>query len=377
MMKILVTGGAGFIGSHLTRRLSTQGHQVTVLDNLSPQIHGAAAEDSDLFKSIKGYCHFIHGDVTSQEDWTTALRGQEAVVHLAAETGTGQSMYEVSRYVRVNSQGTALLLSCLANSRHSVDRVVVASSRAIHGEGKYNSNALGVVYPAARQKEDLLVKRFDPLCPATGLPMQVMPTDENSLIHPSSVYGITKQNQEQLVMLIGKSLGIAATALRFQNVYGPGQSLKNPYTGILSIFSTRIMNGNGINVFEDGAESRDFVYIDDVVDSILLSLTKAAAAGEVFCIGSGVAVDVLTVANTLVRQYGSSVQVAVTGDFRVGDIRHNLADNSKANRLLGYDPKVNFETGIRRFANWVGLQAVSADSYDASILELRERGLMN
>ncbi len=376
-MKVLVTGGAGFIGSHLTRRLSALGHDTTVLDNLSPQIHGQARSSSALRQSIQGHCRFIEGDVTTPSDWRDALVDQEAVVHLAAETGTGQSMYEVDRYVRVNSSGTALLLEQLANRPHKVRKIVIASSRAIHGEGKYSSDALGILYPEARLKADLESGRFEPLCPSTGQPLTVLPTDELSRIHPASVYGITKQNQEQLVMLMGRSLGVPAVALRFQNVYGPGQSLNNPYTGILSIFSTRIMNGNPIRVFEDGKESRDFVFISDVVDSIILSLTKSEADGEAFCVGSGAAVDVLTVANTLVGCYERSVPITVTGDFRLGDIRHNQADITKARRLLGYEPKISFAVGIQQFARWVLEQPVSADKYEESIRELRSRGLMN
>ena len=376
-MRVLVTGGAGFIGSHLTRRLSDLGHEVTVLDNLSPQVHGPTPEESRLLASIHGCCRFVRGDVTNHGGWSAALAGQDAVVHLAAETGTGQSMYQVDRYVRVNSTGTALLLEHLANQKHTVRKVVIASSRAIHGEGKYHSDTVGIVYPDARRREDLVAGRFEPICAVSGAPLRVLPTDEESRIHPASVYGITKQNQEQLVMLMGRALGIPAVALRFQNVYGPGQSLNNPYTGILSIFSTRIMNGNPINVFEDGAESRDFVFISDVVDSIVLSLGNEGADGEAFCIGAGVAVDVLHVAKTLIECYGREVPVAVTGDFRLGDIRHNLADISKARRLLGYEPKVPFDVGIRAFAEWVRGEPVGTDRFDESLRELKARGLLS
>lgn len=375
-MNILITGGAGFIGSNLALHLIGLGHEITVLDNLSPQIHGIdPAQSSPLYQSIKNQVRFVAGSVCDEAAWRQALTGQDAIVHLAAETGTGQSMYEIKRYVDVNIGGTGLMLDLLANGKYQVKKVVVASSRSIYGEGKYRSDALGIVYPGARKDEDMQAGRFEPLCPETGAPLTLLATDEESKIHPSSVYGITKQNQEQMVMTVCASLGIGATALRYQNVYGPGQSLSNPYTGILSIFSTRIKNGNGLSIFEDGKESRDFVFISDIVAATTLALTKADADGEVFGIGAGVATDVLTVAQLLVQTYGVNVPVKVTGAYRLGDIRHNYADLSKAARLLGFKPEVSFEKGIKLFTEWVNLQAVQADAYDASITEMKQRGL--
>jgi dTDP-L-rhamnose 4-epimerase len=375
-MKILITGGAGFIGSNLALHLVGLGHEVTIMDNLSPQIHGDNPENtSPLYRSIKHKVNFILGSVTDISVWEVALAGQDAIVHLAAETGTGQSMYEIRRYVDVNIGGTGLMLDLLANGEYQVKKVVVASSRSIYGEGKYHSEALGVIYPGARKDEDMKVGRFEPLCPQTGAPLTLLATDEESKIHPSSVYGITKQNQEQMVMTVCASLGIGATALRYQNVYGPGQSLSNPYTGILSIFSTRIKNGNGLSIFEDGMESRDFVFIDDIVAATTMALTKDEANGEVFGIGSGVATDVLTVAKSLVQHYGVDVPIKVTGAYRLGDIRHNFADLNKAKRLLGFSPQVSFDEGIRHFCTWVNQQEVQVDTYDASIAEMSKRGL--
>lgn len=375
-MNILITGGAGFIGSNLALHLKRLGHEVTILDNLSKQIHGDdPAVTSPLYQSIKDETNFVLGSVTDTAAWEKALPGQDAIVHLAAETGTGQSMYEIKRYVDVNIGGTGLMLDLLANGKYQVKKVVVASSRSIYGEGKYQSSALGIVYPGARKDIDMQAGRFEPLCPQTGEELTLLPTDEDSKIHPSSVYGITKQNQEQMVMTVCASLGIGATALRYQNVYGPGQSLSNPYTGILSIFSTRIKNGNGLSIFEDGKESRDFVFIDDIVAATTLALTKDEANGEVFGIGAGVATDVLTVAQTLVAQYGIEVPIKVTGAYRLGDIRHNYADLSKAGRLLGFAPKVSFSEGIGRFTSWVNQQAVQNDTYESSIEEMKKRGL--
>lgn len=377
---ILITGGAGFIGAALAHDLVAHGHAVTVLDNLSPQIHGAdAPATSPLYLGIRDKVRFVRGSVTDPQAWDVVLPGQQAIVHLAAETGTGQSMYEIHRYTDVNVGGTALMLDRLARGGHDVERVVVASSRAIHGEGKYADPEGRIVYPGARRAEDMRAGRFEPLCAATGRPLTRLPTDEASAIHPTSVYGITKQNQEQMVLTVCAALGLDAVALRYQNVYGPGQSLKNPYTGILSIFSTRALNGNPIAVFEDGRESRDFVYIDDVVAATRLALTVPAAAGEAFGIGSGVATDVLTVAETLVAAYGADgamkVPVNVTGAFRVGDIRHNLADLTKARRLLGFAPQVDFTQGIAHFAAWVRGQDVAEDHYEHSIREMQDKGL--
>ncbi len=375
-MRILITGGAGFIGSHLALRLVGGGHSVTVLDTLSPQIHGEDPErTSPLFASIAGRVKFVRGSVCDETTVDSCVDEQDAVVHLAAETGTGQSMYEVRRYTDVNIGGTAVLLDRLAARKHEVRRVVVASSRAVYGEGKYCTADGTVVYPEARSTEDLQAGRFEPLCPRTGAPLQLLPTDEEAKIHACSVYGITKQTQEQLVMTTCPTLGIAPVALRYQNVYGPGQSLKNPYTGILSIFSTRILNGNPINIFEDGNESRDFVFIDDVVEATSRALLRPEAANQIFGIGSGVATSVLTVAKALVLAYGRDVPIAVTGAFRLGDIRHNVADLSKARQLLDFKPATDFSLGIEKFARWVRTQEIATDTFESSIQELATKGL--
>lgn len=313
--------------------------------------------------------------MTSEADWKSVLPGQHAIVHLAAETGTGQSMYEIKRYTDVNVGGTALMLDLLANKSHSVTKVVVASSRSVYGEGKYKSESLGILYPGSRKEKDMQAGQFEPLCPQTGKPLLLLATDEESKIHPSSVYGITKQNQEQMVMTVCASLGIGASALRYQNVYGPGQSLSNPYTGILSIFSTRIKNNNGISIFEDGKESRDFIFIDDIVDATILAITKEGANGQVFGVGSGVATDVLTVAKSLIENYKVDVPVSVTGAFRIGDIRHNYADLTKIKTMLGFTPKIGFAEGIKRFVGWVNTQDVQKDAYEQSIQEMKKRGL--
>lgn len=377
MKNILITGGAGFIGSNVALKLLEKRYRVTVLDSLSPQIHGENPEQtSPLYRNIIGKVNFIKGSVTSREDWLRVLEGQECVLHLAAETGTGQSMYEIQRYVDVNIGGTALLLDILANCKHNVKKVLVAESRAIYGEGRYYSEELKkYVYPDLRNEQDMSKGDFEVKYPGCQGKLKVVATTEDSLIHPNSVYGITKQVQGQLIHLVCSSIGIASVSFRYQNVYGPGQSLSNPYTGILSIFSTRIKNGNEINIFEDGKETRDFVYIDDVVDATILGIEKDEANGHTFNIGTGVATDVLAVANTLIKKYGVKVPVVVSGNYRLGDIRHNYADIGLAKELLGFEPKWSFEAGIEKFTVWVNEQEIHKDNYEASIKEMKQKGL--
>lgn len=375
--KILVTGGAGFIGSNLSLKLLSKGYEVTILDNLSKQIHGANPDKtSPLYNSIKNKVHFIEGSVTNREDWLKAIDSVDCIVHLAAETGTGQSMYEIEKYVGVNIGGTALMLDILTNTNHTVKKVVVAESRAIYGEGRYYSKELNqFVYPTERSEAAMRAGDFEVKYKGCDSPLKLVGPTEDSMIHPTSVYGITKQVQGQLVHLVCPSIGIASVSYRYQNVYGPGQSLSNPYTGILSIFSTRIRNGNGINIFEDGKETRDFVYIDDVVDATILGIEKEEANGHVFNVGTGVATDVLTVARTLIEKYEIDVPVTISGNFRLGDIRHNYADITAARTILGFEPKWSFSDGIGEFVKWVNEQGVQEDKYEASIEEMKKKGL--
>ncbi len=375
MKKVLITGGAGFIGSNLALSLLDRGYDVVVLDNLSPQIHGEDAEtNSSLFLSIKDKVIFYRGDIRDRSLLEQALKGVDVVVHYAAETGTGQSMYAIQNYCDVNVGGTALLLDILANSPNQVSKVVVASSRSIYGEGKYENDENSYVYPSHRVGEDMDNGCFEVTYSGTSN-LKVVATDEDSKIHPSSVYGISKQVQEQLVMTVCPSIGKAGVALRYQNVYGPGQSLKNPYTGILSIFSTSIRNGNGINIFEDGKESRDFVYISDVVEATILAIEKPEANNEVFNVGTGIATTVVDVAEGLTEAYGIKVPIQISGNYRLGDIRHNFADLSKIKQRLGFEPKISFSEGLSRFTKWVKTQDIAADTYMKSIEEMKAKGL--
>ncbi len=373
--KILITGGAGFIGSNLALKLIERGHKVTILDNMSKQIHGENYKNSQLYKSIEGKVEFILGSVESREKWRKALRNIDTVVHLAAETGTGQSMYEINRYIDVNIKGTSELLDILTNEVHTVKKIIVASSRAIYGEGEYICPNHGLVYPKEREDKYMSRGDFNVKCPICDITVELKATTEETRKHPSSVYGFTKQAQEEMCMIVGKSLKIPVVAYRYQNVYGPGQSLKNPYTGILSIFSTRIKNGNDINIFEDGQESRDFVYINDVVDATILGIEKDEANYQTFNVGTGVAITVQEVAEILREQYNSNIEIKISGNYRLGDIRHNYADLVKIKSLLGFEPKVNFKTGISNFVNWVETQSIEEDNYEQSIEEMKKKGL--
>ena len=302
-----------------------------------------------------------------------SIKEQDAIIHLAAETGTGQSMYEIERYVNVNIGGTSLLLDVLSNENHKIKKVIVASSRAIYGEGKYECKTHGVIYPDLRLDENMQNGDFNCKCPICSKDVTLLSTSEDSKIHPTSVYGITKQNQEQLVHTVCRSLGIKSVAFRYQNVYGPGQSLSNPYTGILSIFSTLIRNNKAINIFEDGEESRDFVYIDDVVDATIAGLENDYAINQSYNVGSDKPISVIEVANTLKSYYKSDISITISGNYRTGDIRHNYADLSKIKKDLNFEPKYSFAEGIEKFCNWVITQEVSVDNYDKSLKELIDK----
>ena len=374
--KVLITGGAGFIGSALSLELLRRGHDVRVLDCLSRQVHGSDPLISELFKKIEGKVDFQRGDVTCKEDLIKGLSGVDTVVHLAAETGTGQSMYQINRYVNVNIGGTGLLLDLISNNQYPITKLVIASSRAVCGEGKYKCNIHGVIYPKARLEENLSIGRFEHFCPICNKELKLCKTDEDSWLEPASVYGITKLSQEQLVLTAAKALGISAIAYRYQNVYGPGQSLINPYTGILSIFSTQFRQNRPVNIFEDGLESRDFIYIDDVVNATVLGIEFPDLISEVFNLGSGVATTVLDLASSLKQRFNSVSQINISGQYRLGDIRHNVADIGKIGSILGFKPSNSIEDGLEKFCEWVNTCSLDSENqYEKSLDELRSKGL--
>lgn len=373
---VLITGGAGFIGTRLARRFADAGCTVTVLDALIAQVHGDdPPTTSPLLRSLDGVANVIRGSVTSEDDIRKALAGATIVVHLAAETGTGQSMYEINRYVKTNVGGTGHLLQLLTDEPHNVHRLLVASSRSIYGEGSYRTQDGRIVHPPHRKDSDMAGGDFDVHQAGEG-PLTVIPTDEQAKLHPSSVYGITKQMQESLIMTVAPAIGVEPVVLRYQNVYGPGQSLKNPYTGILSIFSTLIRQGKDINIFEDGLESRDFVFIDDVVEATYQAARVPEAAGSTFNVGTGVATTVIEVVEALFAAFGTSVPVNISGNYRLGDIRHNVADTTLLRDTLGVTAHVTFSEGVARFVEWVLTQPIEHDAYQKSLDEMSQRKLL-
>jgi dTDP-L-rhamnose 4-epimerase len=376
-MKVLITGGAGFIGSHTARRLLERGHAVTVLDNFLPQVHGPDRDASPTWRAIREDVALEAGDVRDTTLLSRVVPEHDAVLHLAAETGTGQSMYAVTRYTDVNLMGTAALLQSLVDDRGRVSRLVVASSRSVYGEGLYACADHGEHAPVARDAAALAAGRFDPACPDCGRPLTPIATRENAPLRPASVYAVTKLAQEQMVLAVAAALGIGAVALRYQNVYGAGQSLSNPYTGILSIFSREMLAARDIEIFEDGEESRDFVHVVDVARANVAAL-EAAADGAVLNVGSGRRTSVLEVARRLADNYGYRGRTSISGRFRAGDIRHNCADVSSLERVLGVRPETSLEKGLAEFCTWVRAELRDADGggYVAALDELRGRGLL-
>lgn len=376
-MNVLISGGAGFIGSRLARYLVERGHGVTVLDNLSPLVHGPVPErDSPTYRDVVTIARLIHGDVRDPRVWRLAIPGHDTIVHLAAETGTGASMYKVEEYVDCNVRGTATLLEHLAVPGCQVTKVVLASSRAVYGEGPYRSRELGVVYPSARQVADLRRGIFELRCPITGDAMEPIGSDGQPYYQPASIYGATKLAQENLIFSRCGGLGIASTALRFHNIYGPGQSVRNPYTGILAIFAAAIRSSVTIEVFEDGNMTRDFVYIDDAVDATCRAIESDALAAGALCVGSGTRTSVLDLLELFGAILGSEVKYAVSGRFRVGDTRHNFANGRHAEQTLGFAPRVGLRDGLQRFFKWVEEQPVEASRYSQSLAELDVAGIL-
>ncbi|HEY4689892.1 MAG TPA: NAD-dependent epimerase/dehydratase family protein [Anaerolineae bacterium] len=372
MSNVLVTGGAGFIGSHLVDALIAHGHRVRVLDNLVEQVHGPNAVRS---AHVHPDAEFIRGDVRDANAIRSALRGVEIVFHEAAEVGVGQSMYEVTRYVGGNTYATSVLLEVLANEKHTVKRLLVASSMSIYGEGAYRCPEHGRIHPFLRSEEQLARKDWEMRCPLCGKSAQWMGTPEDKPLFPTSIYAVSKMDQELMCLAIGRAYNIPTVALRYFNVYGPRQALSNPYTGVAAIFSSRLLNGRPPIVFEDGLQSRDFVHVSDIVQANLLAMERDEAAFEVFNIGTGRPLSILDVALALSRELKVDIAPQIVGGFRAGDIRHCVADISKARKMLEYEPRVKFEEGLAELVAWVKSQ--HADDYvERARSELEARGLI-
>jgi dTDP-L-rhamnose 4-epimerase len=365
---VLITGGAGFIGSHLARTLLEQGHRVRVLDNMLGQVHGNTARPDYLPVDVE----LRIGDVRDREALRRSLHSVDSVVHLAARVGVGQSMYEIAEYAAVNTVGTGVLLEALLE--HPVRRLVVASSMSVYGEGLYVDDAGTATVPLDRTREQLSNNHWEPMG-AAGAAIRPVPTPETKQPTLSSVYALTKYDQERLCLMAGAAYGIPTVALRFFNVYGPHQALSNPYTGVMAIFASRLLNDRRPMIFEDGRQRRDFVSVHDVAQACALSLVSDDAVGNVFNIGSGRSLSVEEVSNLLARTLDKEhLRADVTGKYRIGDIRHCFADITAAQRLLGYRPQVGIEDGIAELAEWLQDQ-VANDDVERATQELEMRGL--
>lgn len=371
MARILITGGAGFIGSHTADALINEGHDVRVFDVLDRQIHGGAA---DFPGYINKDAECIRGDVRNISEVTEALQGVDAVYHFAAMTGVGQSMYDIRDYVDTNVTGTATLLEAIVKNNIQLKAFVLASSRAVYGEGTHECAVHGSVYPMPRRREDMELGEFDVFCPQCGSVMAPAPTVEDRPLHPLSVYAITKLQQEELCAYAAKTYGLPVKNLRYFNVYGSRQSLKNPYTGVVSIFFSRIVDKQPIFLYENGLPGRDFVHISDVVQANLLSLSVEVEPGTCINVGTGSEYSIAEIATTLGKACGNTPDMQDRGEFRVGDIHSCYADLSRANDLLGYAPKVSLYEGMQEFVSWA-LGQESTDLYQQTVDELQRYNL--
>lgn len=379
MKIVLILGGAGFIGKNLTILLLSKGIKVRILDTLAPQIHGDAPQNIDWLDHP--LVEFFRGSILNRELLKVCLQDVSHIVHLAAETGTGQSMYEIARYNEINSQGTAILMDLLINEKDlTIQQVVLASSRSVYGEGAYTfadcDDKFTRVIPKGRSIERLESQLWDPICPISKKALTPIPTREDDPVNPASIYAATKLAQEELVKISCSAKDIGYSILRFQNVYGEGQSLENPYTGILSIFSTRIRRGMDLPIFEDGNETRDFVHVDDIANAVFACLNSNNKLDTVINVGSGKGTSILAVAEMMVDIFDRQVALRITSEFRLGDIRHNIADISKLRNLLSCNPTVDLASGLKGFIDWVKTQPLPEDRSELANKQLLSRNLM-
>lgn len=370
-MRVLITGGAGFIGSHLADGLIERGHSVRVLDALVPQVH-TSGEPEHLHPEAE----LVRGDVCDARLLAKALDGIDVVYHYAAEVGVGQSMYEIERYVRANTYGTSILLEQLVERRSSIRKLIVASSMSIYGEGAYICAEHGLVYPQLRLASQLEARRFELECERCGARLAPTLTSEDKPLFPTSVYAITKQDQEQLCLVVGRAYGIPTVALRYFNVYGPRQALSNPYTGVCAIFSALLLNDQRPLIYEDGGQTRDFVHVKDIVRANLLALETDKADYQTLNVGTGRATSIQEVGRLLSDGLGKNIEPEITGKYREGDIRHCVADISRARALLGYEPSIMLEEGVSELLDWVRQQEKATDAVGQATAELAARQLV-
>jgi dTDP-L-rhamnose 4-epimerase len=371
-MKILVTGGAGFVGSHTVDALLEKGHSVRVFDNLDPQVHG---DDAGIPEYLNPDIEFVKGDVRDRTALKNALVGIESVFHLAAAVGVGQSMYEVMKYIEINSLGGAVLLDILTNDKHNVQKVIVASSMSVYGEGQYLCQHCGVVFPKLRPVSQLESKDWELHCPNCSRTLDPIPTNEDKPLFPTSIYAISKRDHEETFLTIGRAYDIPTVALRYFNIYGSRQALSNPYTGVAAIFCSRLLNNKPPVIFEDGLQSRDFTHISDSVQANMLAFDKDEANYEVFNVGTGTSLTIKDMGNILRNHLAPDLEMEILGQFRAGDIRHCYADISKIQETLGFSPKISFEDGMKELINWVSTQYAN-DMVEEAKAQLIERNLV-
>lgn len=368
---ILVTGGAGFIGSHLVDALIANGHNVRILDNLDPQVHG---KEQNIPEYLNNQAEFILGDIRSRDDVIKAIADVDIVFHQAAAVGVGQSMYEVERYVQVNTYGTAVLWDVLINEHNKVKKVLIASSMSNYGEGEYECNNCGVVHPELRDINQLYAHDWEMHCPKCNTICKPIPTSESKYLRPTSIYAITKRDQEEMSMVLGRAYNIPVVALRYFNVYGPRQALSNPYTGVAAIFSSRLLNNNPPLIFEDGLQSRDFVHVKDIVKANILAMNSDNANYQVYNVGCGRQITILKIAEMLINKLNLQISPEIVNKFREGDIRHCYANISKIQQELGFEPEIAFEEGIDDLIAWVKTQT-AVDMVDMATAILEQKGL--
>ncbi len=367
--KILVTGGAGFIGSFLVDELIRKGYSVRILDNLEEQVHQGKKP-----KHLNKKAEFVEGDVRHYADFKKVLDGVAAVFHLASAVGVGQSNYEIKKYVDSNVLGTANLLDILVNNKTVVKKLITISSMTGYGEGNYECSKDGIVRPSLRETKQLEKKDWNLYCPKCGQQVKPVPTDETALDFPNSIYGFSKKAQQDMSLIIGKLYNIPVAVLRGFNIYGPRQSLSNPYTGVTAIFISRLKNNLEAVVYEDGLQTRDFVSVHDVVNAFILALESEKANYQTFNIGSGKCTTILKIGETISRLLGKKNLVRVNKDFRKNDIRHCFADISKAKKLLGWEPKISLEKGLAELIEWSSTEKAE-DKFQDAQKKLQEKGL--
>lgn len=368
--QVLITGGAGFVGSHLADGLLAAGHAVRILDDLTPQVHPVGRPDY-LSREVE----LLIGDVRDPNRLKEALAGVDQVYHFAATVGVGQSMYEIARYMSVNTQGTAELLQAILDSKSPPEKIVVASSMSIYGEGRYVCGQCGAEQaPPVRSTEQLKAGQWELLCDLCTGVLRPLPTNETKPSEIGSMYALSKRDQEELCLIYGRTYGLPVTALRFFNIYGTRQALSNPYTGVAAIFASRMLNNQAPLVFEDGEQQRDFVSVHDIVRANLLAMQRPESDGEVINIGCGQPISIRKVASILAKSLGKELEPVITNKYRAGDIRHCYADLTKARKLLGYEPQVTYEAGFTELAKWLGSQTAE-DKAETMLKELSTYGL--